>query len=106
VLSDIGRAVPAGVRVFGFSALAASREGHSLIAGRLNCRELGCVVDEHVFVDAATGRVATIVEGLTQAKLHDLEATRGLRYSHRCRMLGLLPTEPSIVWEHIRCTQT
>lgn len=101
VLREIGSAIPrtTATSICGFSALAASRDGCDLLSGRLNCRELGKLVDEHVFI--GSGGSVVVVEGLTQSKLHDLQES-GLRYSHRCKLFALLPEHPSVVWEHIR----
>lgn len=85
------------LKIIGFSGLAVTSQGITLLYNKLNCRERGFINTEHIL--AKQGKIE-IFETTSIKKLME-KLKQGYEYKNRCKMLVLYPNEPSIVWNYL-----
>jgi hypothetical protein len=86
------------LKIIGFSGLAVTVQGISLLYNKLNCRERKFLNDEHIFKKQGKLKIFKInsLNELLEKLKEDYE------YVNRCKMLVLYPDETSIVWKYLR----
>jgi hypothetical protein len=85
------------LKIIGFSGLAVTSQGITLLYNKLNCREREFINTEHILTKQ--GKIE-IFEANSMNKLQQ-KLKQGYEYKNRCKMLVLYPNEPSIVWNYL-----
>jgi len=85
------------LKIIGFSRLAVTEQGISLLYNKLNYRERGFINTEHII--QKQGKLEIINTPSKEELIKKLN--QGYEYKNRCKMLVLYPNEPSIVWNYL-----
>ena len=97
IMEDLRRSNK-GLRIIGLSALCVTKMGIGLFYNKLNCRESGVIVHEHILKKEDR---LVIFETKSHRELRN-KLLMGYEYINRCKMLVLHPEEPSLVWEYLK----
>jgi len=89
------------LQVAGFSALAASPAGVEVFRGKLGFRETSLVCRDYVVKTNANGRMS-MIQATTDLEAAEQCRQHGLEIVSRMHMLVLDPSDPGLLWDHLR----
>jgi len=86
------------LKVIGFSALCVTKMGIGLFFNKLNFRERGVILSEHIF---KKDNELKLLEIDSQEELNQ-KLLESYIYLNRCKMLLTYPNNPSLAWRYIK----